>query len=75
MSAIAKIIGLMALTATLTAGVCASTSVIAVNINKDENCKNTPGGKIAYKWAWATAVAGGVISGACVAGILLTIIK
>jgi hypothetical protein len=65
----------MALTATLTAGACASTSVIAANINKEKPCVDSAGGKIAYKWAWATAVAGGVVSGACIAGILILIIK
>jgi hypothetical protein len=75
MGSIAKIAGLMALTATLTAGACASTSVIAANIKKEKTCADSVSGRVAYKWAWATAVTGGVVSGACVAGILLLIIK
>jgi hypothetical protein len=75
MSAIVKIAGLMALTATLTAGACASASVVAVNIKKEATCSDSAGGKMAYKWAWATAVTGGVVSGACIAGIMILIIK
>lgn len=75
MGAVVKIAGLMALTASLTAGACASASVIAANIHKEKPCTDSSGGKVAYKWAWATAVAGGVVSGACVAGILILIIK
>lgn len=75
MAAMAKIAGLLALTATLTAGACVSSSVIAADINKEKSCTDSVGGKNAYHWAWGTAVAGGVVSGACIAGILLLIIK
>lgn len=68
-----KIVGLLALTAVMTAGACVSSSVIAANINK-EPCKSSPNGKNAYHWAWATAVAGGVTSGVCLGGIILAII-
>ena len=75
MSAMVKIAGLMALTATLTAGACTSASVIASNIHKEKTCVDSVGGKREYKWAWATAVTGGVVSGACIAGILILVIK
>lgn len=69
-----KIMGIMGLTAVLTAGVCVSSSLIAVNIQKESACRKTSGGAKAYHWAWATAVAGGVTSGACVAGIVLMVV-
>lgn len=75
MGTMAKIGGLLALTATMTAGACASTSVIAANINKEKLCADSESGKVAYKWAWATAVTGGVVSGACIAGIIILIVK
>ena len=52
-----KIMGIMGLTAMLTAGACVSTSLIAANIQKESACKSTSGGAKAYHWAWATAVA------------------
>ena len=69
-----KIMGILGLTAMLTAGACVSTSVIAVNLQKESACKKTSGGSNAYHWAWATAVTGGVTSGACVAGIVLMLV-
>lgn len=69
-----KIMGILGLTAMLTAGACVSTSVVAANIQKEPACKETSGGSNAYHWSWATAVAGGVTSGACIAGIVLMIV-
>lgn len=66
-----KIMGVLGMTAMLTAGACVSTAVIAANIQKESACKDSPGGAKAYRWAWATATAGGVTSGACIAGIVL----
>lgn len=67
----AKVMGLLGLTAMLTAGACVSTSVIAVNVRKESACRGSSGGASAYRWAWSTAVAGGITSGACIAGIIL----
>lgn len=69
-----KIMGFLGLTALLALGACISTSVIASEIQSENACKKTGGGSKAYKWAWSTAVAGGVTSGACVAGIILMIV-
>ena len=69
-----KIIGFLGLTALLALGACISTSVIAAEIQSAGECKKTGGGSKAYKWAWSTAVAGGVTSGACIAGIILMVV-
>jgi hypothetical protein len=71
MSIRVKAVGILGLTAILAAAACVSTSVIAGEIHKESQCKGTDGGNKAYKWAWSTAVAGGVTSGACVTGIIL----
>jgi len=69
-----KIMGFLGLIAVLTLGACVSTSVIAAEIATEDGCKKSSGGGKAYKWAWATAVAGGVTSGACITGIILMVV-
>lgn len=70
----AKVMGVLGLTAVLAAAACVSTSVIAAEIHTESDCRKSGGGSKAYKWAWATAVAGGVTSGVCVGGIILMLI-
>lgn len=69
-----KLMGMMGLTAMLAAGACVSTSAIAVNLQKESTCRGTKGGSTAYKWAWTTALTGGLTTGACVAGIVIMIL-
>jgi hypothetical protein len=69
-----KIIGLLGLITVLALATCVSTSVTAVGVSSAEACRNTSGGKKAYKWAMATAVTGGLVSGACLAGIILLMV-
>lgn len=63
--------GMLGLTAVLAAAACVSSSVIAAEIQTQSECRNSGGGSKAYKWAWTTAVAGGVTSGLCVGGIIV----
>lgn len=74
MPAHVKIMGVLGLTAVLTLAACISTSVIASDISSADACKKTPKGAQAYRWAVGTAVAGGLSSGACIAGIVLMVV-
>jgi hypothetical protein len=69
-----KVMGILGLTAVLAAAACVSSSVIAAEIHSESACTSSGGGSKAYKWAWATAVAGGVTSGVCVGGVILMLI-
>ena len=72
MALLSKMSGLMMLAATLSAGACVSASVVAANVHRESACSGTQGGRVAYSWAWKTAIASGVMSGACVVGLLIT---